>query len=108
MSENQLKVENIRGFESLWSMNKPIVIPDFQRAYAWTEKNLMKLIEDFRSFSQNRQKHDLADVYFMGAILLFDNGETFEVIDGQQRLTTLVILNYVLNKGEFKYEVQRC
>ena len=101
MSENQLKVENIRGFESLWSMNKPIVIPDFQRAYAWTEKNLMKLIEDFRSFSQNRQKHDLADVYFMGAILLFDNGETFEVIDGQQRLTTLVILNYVLNKDNF-------
>lgn len=99
MGEEQLKVKNIRGFSSLWTEEngKEISIPDFQRAYAWNDKNLMKLLEDFRLFIQNRQKHDLADVYYMGSILLHDNKTVLDVIDGQQRLTTLTILNYVLN-----------
>lgn len=66
---------------------KLLVIPDFQRSYVWKEKNLKKLIDDFKEFY-----HSGKDDYYMGAIILYEDDNKFEIIDGQQRITTLAIL----------------
>lgn len=68
-------------------LNKEITIPDFQRSYVWKKENLKKLIDDFEEFLTSQKTE-----YYMGTILLYQDGKTNEIIDGQQRITTLTIL----------------
>jgi len=57
-------------------------IPPYQREYAWGKKEWEELFFDILENNKN---------YFLGSIICIDNKEFFEVIDGQQRLTTLSI-----------------
>ena len=60
-------------------------IPRFQRPYSWTEENL----EEFWTDTIVESGAD----YFIGALIVFETGRNrFDVVDGQQRLTTLTIL----------------
>jgi hypothetical protein len=65
-------------------------IPSYQRPYAWTVEEAGELFEDLYSFYKSEQE----DTYFLGSIVLIkEEGKPHsEVIDGQQRLTTLTIL----------------
>lgn len=66
------------------------VIPLYQRAYAWTEWQIEQLIDDIESVD------DDIECYYLGSLVVDMNGERIEVIDGQQRLTTLLlILSYL-------------
>ena len=71
------------------------LIPDYQRPYAWTEDQCQVLWEDLFAFIfPNDDKDEFEDnEYFLGPIVTFRNerGQS-EVIDGQQRLTTLMLL----------------
>ena len=70
-------------------------IPGYQRPYAWTTEQARELIEDLTGFMQaNAGPVSEMPPYFLGSIVLI-KGEAdpkAEVIDGQQRLTTLTIL----------------
>ena len=68
-----------------------LTIPDFQRSYVWTNENLQKILNDFEEFISSKK-----DEYYMGTILLFKNKDAYEIIDGQQRITTLTILYSVI------------
>lgn len=72
------------------------LIPDYQRPYAWKETQCQTLWDDFVSFAfpdNNSDKFDRNDEYFLGSIVTFENEDKKkEVIDGQQRLTTLMLL----------------
>ena len=68
-----------------------LTIPDFQRSYVWTNENLQKILNDFEEFISSKK-----DDYYMGTILLFKNKDAYEIIDGQQRITTLTILYSVI------------
>lgn len=70
----------------------PIVIPEYQRPYSWGEDEVNALIDDIWDFSVENEK-DRNEFYFLGSIVSFinENGEN-EIIDGQQRLTTLFLL----------------
>lgn len=72
------------------------LIPDYQRPYAWTENECQTLWDDVFSFafpSNNCDDFDSEnDEYFLGPIVVFKNGRKLEIIDGQQRLTTLMLL----------------
>lgn len=70
-------------------LEKTISIPDFQRSYVWKESNLKKLIDDFEEFLLSKKNE-----YYMGTVLLYNDQENkkYEIIDGQQRITTLTIL----------------
>ena len=64
-------------------------IPEYQRAYAWGEQQLSDFIEDI-----NNQKLDRS--YFLGTVLfqvqgLEGNYELIDIVDGQQRLTTIIM-----------------
>lgn len=65
-------------------------IPSYQRPYAWTEVQAGELFSDLIDFFEKEKD----DTYFLGSIVLIkDEGKPHaEVIDGQQRLTTLTIL----------------
>lgn len=64
------------------------VIPLYQRPYAWGEEHIERLIEDVDDIpSEGSQK------YYLGSLVVAPKGDSlYEVIDGQQRLTTLYLL----------------
>lgn len=64
-------------------------IPSYQRPYRWDEKNVRQLLEDIL-VSKNAGKKN----YRIGSVILHDNKEddTLDIVDGQQRLTTLFLL----------------
>ncbi|GAA8412106.1 DUF262 domain-containing protein [Helicobacter pylori] len=74
-------------------------IPDYQRPYQWTEKNCEKLLDDlFSSYEYYK-----GSGYFCGSLVLIvintdseTNAETYDIVDGQQRLSTFILLAKVL------------
>lgn len=72
------------------------LIPDYQRPYAWGETECQTLWDDIFSFAipdDGRTEFDSNSEYFLGPIVTFKNDDAkMEVIDGQQRLTTLMLL----------------
>lgn len=72
------------------------LIPDYQRPYAWGEAECQTLWDDIFSFAipdDGRTEFDSNSEYFLGPIVTFKNDDAkMEVIDGQQRLTTLMLL----------------
>ena len=72
------------------------LIPDYQRPYAWTEEECQTLWEDIFEFAFPNGKYNAFnndEEYYLGPIVTFKNDEgKLEVIDGQQRLTTLMLL----------------
>lgn len=74
----------------IFSSDFDYVIPSYQRPYAWTVDQTSELFDDLHDFFLREPE----DTYFLGSIVLIkDEGKPYaEVIDGQQRLTTLTIL----------------
>ncbi|MFV0389784.1 MAG: DUF262 domain-containing protein [Pyrinomonadaceae bacterium] len=72
------------------------LIPDYQRPYAWEEEQCQTLWDDIFAFAfpeNNYENFDKDEEYFLGSIVTFENDNNKkEVIDGQQRLTTLMLL----------------
>ena len=68
-------------------------IPYYQRPYKWDKTRIDKLIDDFY---ENEDSDDEKEGYFAGTVVMV-KGESgrFEVVDGQQRITTLFLLNYL-------------
>jgi uncharacterized protein with ParB-like and HNH nuclease domain len=67
-------------------------IPDYQRPYSWETKQVEELWDDIYSAMEKGEQP-----YFLGATILTETGEGhYDVVDGQQRLTTLMILFCVL------------
>lgn len=94
MSQLQIHQKTIL---SLFQEDKNIfLIPDYQRPYAWGYEECSALWEDLFGFAfpeGNPDTFNDADKYFLGPIVTFKNVEKkLEVIDGQQRLTTLMLL----------------
>ncbi|WQY55359.1 DUF262 domain-containing protein [Helicobacter pylori] len=74
-------------------------IPIYQRPYQWTEENCEKLLDDLFSSYEYYKESD----YFCGSLVLIaigtdsaTNAKTYDVVDGQQRLSTFILLAKVL------------
>ncbi len=71
-------------------------IPVYQRNYTWEEKNCEKLLQDIVSISQNKKTHFMGSITYI--LHLIDDEKSlrklqeFVIIDGQQRITTLMLL----------------
>ena len=95
MNKIELKsIHNLLGTKSLR-------IPSYQRPYKWNEKNIEELLSDIDIALGKKQESGNSNFrYRIGTILLHNNTEdkTLDVIDGQQRITTLMILFNVLVK----------
>ncbi|MFE0859895.1 DUF262 domain-containing protein [Streptomyces rochei] len=78
----------------VFSSDYDFKIPDYQRPYAWQEEQASQLLLDL----QEALERGTDEPYFLGSIVLVKDGSApkAEVIDGQQRLTTLTILLSIL------------
>lgn len=82
-------MSNIVGLESLQKVleSKNFIVPPYQRGYAWKRDQWSALWNDL----DNLAVHDAAN-HFMGMLMVQTKGSQVEVVDGQQRLTTAMIL----------------
>lgn len=78
----------------IFSSDYDFVIPDYQRPYSWGAEQALQLVDDLVDALERSPD----EPYFLGSIVLVkEKGQSFaDVIDGQQRLTTLTILLSVL------------
>ena len=78
---------------------KKYSIPPYQRGYKWDTKDIERLLKDINEFSPNE---DLDIFYCLQNITLVESQDSraFNVVDGQQRLTTLTVLLSYLNEYE--------
>lgn len=84
--------EEIKEIQVTEIFNDIYIVPIYQRKYSWTDKEIEQLLEDIINREEN-------DKYFLGTLTV-DKKEDgrYEVIDGQQRLTTLCLIMIYLNK----------
>lgn len=88
MEAKECKVQDIL------TENKKFIIPSYQRPYSWGGDNAEQLIDDIYKSSQSDEKE-----YFIGSMICISKGQNhYEVVDGQQRLTTLSIIVSELKK----------
>ena len=78
------------------------LIPDYQRPYAWNQDQCQTLWDDLVNFTVpggNHEKFDSKkDEYFLGSIVAFQENDKHEIIDGQQRLTTFMLILRAFHK----------
>ena len=86
---NKQSVEALLGS----GKTKPFVIPEYQRPYAWTDEQVETLFEDLWEFTATSGGTEREGSYFLGSVVAYENedGEQ-EIIDGQQRITSLFLL----------------
>lgn len=79
---------------TLFDKGAHYVIPLYQRAYAWEDEEIVQLIDDI---------NDSTGDYYIGSLVVAkvkSKVETYEVVDGQQRLTTFyLLLHYLASRG---------
>lgn len=87
---------------TIFDTNAHYVIPRYQRAYAWEDKEIVQLIDDINDINSSEN-------YYIGSLVVSKiqgKPETYEVVDGQQRLTTLfLLLQYLVSEGVLEGEL---
>lgn len=68
-------------------------IPVYQRNFDWSEPQIQQLIDDIQDYAE---KGDNATVYYIGSLVIYEKAGQFEILDGQQRFTTLCLLTIYL------------
>ena len=87
--------------------NNEYVIPIYQRNYAWSRLEIEQLLDDINDINIQETKK-----YYLGSLIVNERCiNCFEVIDGQQRLTTLFLLlcflnNQSINEGTLTFEAR--
>lgn len=87
------------------------IVPQYQRPYVWQEENIQELIDDLYYAFENKQNSE----YFLGALVLKRTTEKefreYEILDGQQRLTTLcmmmAVIRDLIKKPQYKYTLSQ-
>ena len=101
MIENTIDLRNINSLSGLH-----FFIPDYQRGYRWSESEAIQMLKDFKEFCKriSKRKVQSGEFYCLQPVVVKNKTwtqevdeeqqiiEGYEVIDGQQRLTTLFIL----------------
>lgn len=93
-SKSKMTASSNESFlESIFAERHIFDIPFFQRSYKWRDGQIGRLIQDLQSVLDDEK-----EVHFLGAIIFHQRAsepgkpQTYEVIDGQQRLTTVFLL----------------
>lgn len=100
-----------KSISGLFSCKKQFIIPRFQREYTWDKVELNEFIDDILSRIYVKNGELDTTEYFWGSLLLVgdldDQKELgVEVVDGQQRITTMTIFLSVIAKNFFKEKEQ--
>jgi hypothetical protein len=94
----------IQNITQLFSTNQVFEVPDFQRNYSWEQKQVDELFSDIQKTNQAQDNH------FLGSLIILQaQGSTkniLEVVDGQQRLTTLFLLIAAIRDAAVRLPIQ--
>jgi len=89
--QEELKITKVQGL-----LEMKLALPSYQRPYSWSVRSTSTLFLDtYNAYQEGAQE------YRIGSVILHKENEKYNVVDGQQRLTTLSILLYCLG-----YEAQ--
>lgn len=93
---NQIDVD-IKSYPNLFDKKRNLIIPEYQRPYVWGKEKSQELLKDFEEYFLDNSPDK---PYYLGTILYYYNKKEghYEVIDGQQRITTLLIIQKLLSK----------
>jgi hypothetical protein len=88
------------GFDKVNALDEPFLIPIYQRLYSWEPEHVKRLLDDL----YNAFDHSKTSEYFIGSLVTTrekkQNNDVLELIDGQQRLTTLwLVASVLVNKA---------
>lgn len=101
MKEKELPLHE-RSIADIYKNSSEVItytIPIYQRNYAWTEDEITALIKDVHDSCKKNK--DIP--YYIGTLVTYKRGDNvYEVIDGQQRLTTIYIISKALKLEGFK------
>lgn len=90
MSDNE---KIARAVPVITLINDNLSIPDYQRPYTWKKKQVYQLLDDLKEAMDTNQQ-----TYLVGTIIVFKtNEQKHEIVDGQQRLTSLSLILWLLN-----------
>lgn len=79
-----LKILDIQNNRNIFDTDINYQIPIYQRDFEWGDEEISQLIEDINDIEDNN--------YYLGSLIVYTKGSVYEIIDGQQRLTTLYLL----------------
>jgi len=85
MTELVTELRVLDSEHNLFDTDMEYSIPLYQRAYAWEDKQLIQLIEDICDITDETN-------YYIGSLVVSKQDDKYEVVDGQQRLTSLYLL----------------
>ena len=89
--KNSKEIKEAITIEEVLS-NDSYIIPIYQRNYEWEQPQIERLIRDINSIGENER-------YYLGTLVTFKrNDGSYELVDGQQRHTTLNLIKAVLDK----------
>ena len=92
---SKLNIDQQTVYQLFSDKKSDFLIPDYQRPYAWGEQECQTLWDDIFGFAFPNDDCDAFkkdDEYFLGPIVTYKREGKQEIIDGQQRLTTLMLL----------------
>ncbi len=97
MQENitEVKVDSIL-LSDLFKLD--LTIPEYQRPYVWTKKEIKKLLNQIDEHQKRKIEKGIKPNFYLGSIVLHFDGVNYNIIDGQQRLTSLQLLDFIKNK----------
>lgn len=73
-------------------------IPHYQRPYSWEQATALRLVDDITEALDDPERRHLP--YVLGAVILHESGDRFDVVDGQQRLLTLRMILAIIDQGD--------
>lgn len=79
-------------------------IPPYQRPYKWTIRNVEELLSDISNAIADSERYRSEFKYRIGTVILHRDNDTLNIVDGQQRIISLILLNLYLN-SDFKCSV---
>lgn len=72
------------------SIKGVICIPEYQRPYVWQERQINRLIRDLEEYRSDRSTDK--PLFYLGTIIVHRQDDNLKIIDGQQRITTLLLM----------------
>lgn len=93
MAQANINVNKQSVLELLTSGQEiPFLIPEYQRPYSWSDDEIITLFDDIWDFSNEREQQNGAKSYFLGCVVSYMEDSQRQIIDGQQRITSLFLL----------------
>ena len=89
LREGEIRIRGASKCENQKIEGFRLHIPDYQRPYAWEEKQVETLLNDLKDVIESKKKS-----YLLGSLIFHENTKegTLDVVDGQQRLVTLALI----------------